>query len=123
MYKKKLSLIKDYWVRNPCEEWFFGSGISCKDIDKIDLKQFKYNSFLRYSSEPEVLKFGNFKELKGLNVLEVGYGLGSDAVLITKFAKQYSGIDISEVSHDITLKKVKDHGLKNFSLSVGSSLT
>ena len=43
MYKKKLSLIKDYWVRNPCEEWFFGSGISCKDIDKIDLKQFKYN--------------------------------------------------------------------------------
>ena len=121
MYKKKLSLIKDYWVRNPCEEWFFGSGISCKDIDKIDLKQFKYNSFLRYSSEPEVLKFGNFKELKGLNVLEVGYGLGSDAVLITKFAKQYSGIDISEVSHDITLKRLKMHGLKNFSLSVGSS--
>ena len=45
-YKANLKSIKDYWVNNPCEEWFFGPGINCKNIDQIDLKQFKLNSFI-----------------------------------------------------------------------------
>ena len=60
LYKASLNSIKDYWINNPCEEWFFGPGINCKNINQIDLKQFKLNSSLRYSAEPEVKKFTNF---------------------------------------------------------------
>ena len=28
--KVSLKSIKDYWLKNPCEEWFFGPGINCK---------------------------------------------------------------------------------------------
>lgn len=116
-----LKSIKDYWIKNPCEEWFFGPGITCKTANKIDLNQFKINSALRYAMEPEVLKFGDFNILKDLNVLEVGYGLGSDAAMIAKVSKNYSGIDLSEISYEITSRRLKLYGFNNFNLKVGSS--
>lgn len=119
--KVTLKSIKDYWLANPCEEWFFAPGISCKDIKRIDIKQFELNSLLRYKNEPEIIKFGRFNLLNNLNVLEVGYGLGADAVLIAKSAKKYNGIDLSEKSYEITKKRFELYGLKNTKLSVGSS--
>ena len=120
-YKENLKSIKDYWVNNPCEEWFFGPGINCKNPNQINLEEFNRNSFLRYSNEPEILKFTDFNLLKGLNVLEVGFGLGSDAVLLAKSSKNYFGTDLSEVSYEVTSRRLKLFGLKNTHLKVGSS--
>ena len=119
--KTNLKSIKDYWVSNPCEEWFFGPGINCKEVNKIDLEQFKINSSLRYSTEPEVINFGDFRSLKGLDVLEIGYGLGSDAVLIANAAKNYYGVDLSEKSYAVASRRLKLYGLNNFNLRVGTS--
>ena len=120
-YKENLKSIKDYWVNNPCEEWFFGPGINCKNPNQINLEEFNRNSFLRYSNEPEILKFTDFNLLKGLNVLEVGFGLGSDAVLLAKSSKNYFGTDLSEVSYEVTSRRLKLYGLKNTHLKVGNS--
>ena len=120
-YKENLKSIKDYWVNNPCEEWFFGPGINCKNPNQINLEEFNRNSYLRYSNEPEILKFTDFNLLKGLNVLEVGFGLGSDAVLMAKTSKNYFGTDLSEVSYEVTSRRLKLYGLKNTNLKVGSS--
>ena len=116
-----LKSIRKYWINNPCEEWFFGPGINCSNINKIDLKQFKLNASLRYSNEPEILKFTDFNLLKGLNVLEVGYGLGSDAVLLANASKNYFGTDLSEVSYEVTSRRLKLYDLKNTNLKIGSS--
>ena len=116
-----LKFIRKYWINNPCEEWFFGPGINCSNINKIDLKQFKLNASLRYSNEPEILKFTDFNLLKGLNVLEVGYGLGSDAVLLAKSSKNYFGTDLSEVSYEVTSRRLNLYDLKNTNLKIGSS--
>ena len=120
-YKENLKSIKDYWVNNPCEEWFFGPGINCKNPNQINLEEFNRNSFLRYSNEPEILKFTDFNLLKGLKVLEVGFGLGSDAVLLAKSSKNYFGTDLSEVSYEVTSRRLKLYDLKNTNLKVGSS--
>ena len=120
-YKDNIKSIKDYWVNNPCEEWFFGPGINCKNPNQINLEEYNRNSFLRYSNEPEILKFTDFNLLKGLNVLEVGFGLGSDAVLLAKSSKNYFGTDLSEVSYEVTARRLKLYGLKNTNLKVGSS--
>tara|TARA_A100001011_G_C14263893_1_gene823780 strand:- start:965 stop:1813 length:849 start_codon:yes stop_codon:yes gene_type:complete len=119
--KVNLKSIKNYWINNPCEEWFFGPGINCKKPNQINLDEFNRNSFLRYSNEPEILKFTNFNLLQGLNVLEVGYGLGSDAVLLAKSSKNYFGTDLSEVSYEVTSRRLKLYDLKNTNLKVGSS--
>ena len=116
-----INSIKKYWIQNPCEEWFFGPGINCKNPNQINLEEFNRNSFLRYSNEPEILKFTDFNLLKGLNVLEVGFGLGSDAVLLAKSSKNYFGTDLSEVSYEVTSRRLKLFGLKNTHLKVGSS--
>ena len=116
-----LKSIRKYWINNPCEEWFFGPGINCSNISKIDLKQFKLNASLRYSNEPEILRFTDFNLLKGLNVLEVGYGLGSDAVLLAKSSKNYFGTDLSEVSYEVTSRRLNLYDLKNTNLKIGSS--
>ena len=121
MNNKLLSSIKNYWINNPCEEWFFADGITCNDLSKIDINQFKRNSFLRYSTEPEVIKFGKFNLLKNLHVLEIGYGLGADGVEIAKVAKSYNGIDLSEVSYKVTSRRFQLYDLKNFKLKIGSS--
>ena len=120
-YKENLKSIKDYWVNNPCEEWFFGPGINCKNPNQINLEEFNRNSFLRYSNEPEILKFTDFNLLKGLKVLEVGFGLGSDAVLLAKSSKNYFGTDLSEVSYEVTSRRLKLYGLGNTNLKIGSS--
>ena len=119
--KGNLKYIRNYWLNNPCEEWFFGPGINCKNPSQINIDEFNRNSFLRYSNEPEILKFTNFNLLKGLNVLEVGYGLGSDAVLLAKSSKNYFGTDLSEVSYEVASRRLKLYGLKNANLNVGSS--
>ena len=116
-----INSIKNYWIQNPCEEWFFGPGINCKNPNQINLEEFNRNSFLRYSNEPEILKFTDFNLLKGLNVLEVGFGLGSDAVLLAKSSKNYFGTDLSEVSYEVTSRRLKLYGLENTNLNVGSS--
>ena len=120
-FSVSLKAIKEYWVNNPCEDWFFGPGISCNDINKINLDQFKLNSSLRYSTLPEILSFGDFSSLTNLNVLEVGYGIGSDSVLIAKSANKYSGIDLSEKSFEVTSKRLKLYGLNNTNLTIGTS--
>ena len=119
--KGNLKYIRNYWLNNPCEEWFFGPGINCKNPNQINLEEFNRNSFLRYSNEPEILKFTDFNLLKGLNVLEVGFGLGSDAVLLAKSSKNYFGTDLSEVSYEVTSRRLKLYGLGNTNLKVGSS--
>lgn len=120
-YKTNLNSIREYWFEKPCQEWFFGPGIDCKNVSLISLEQFKLNSSQRYRNEPEVIKFGDFNSLKGLNVLEVGYGLGSDALLIAKSAKKYTGVDLSEVSYKVTSRRLKLNGIENHNLSIGSS--
>ncbi len=120
-YKTNLDSIRDYWLREPCQEWFFGPGINCKNIEQIDIEQFKLNANQRYLNEPEVLKFGNFNALKGLDVLEVGYGLGSDALLIAKKAKSYTGVDLSDISYKLTSRRFNLNSINNYNLSIGSS--
>ena len=93
-----ISRIQRYWNSNPCNSWFFPPSASSLPPEDLVLSDFTFNSSQRYFHEPEVLKFTDFSQYSGLDVLEVGYGLGSDAALIACQAKSYTGIDLSETS-------------------------
>ena len=65
LYKASLKSIKDYWINNPCEEWFFGPGINCKNINQIDLVQFPSHicKYLYTSSPDSSVDYSPFQNL------------------------------------------------------------
>ena len=52
----------------------------------------------RYFVEPHIKKFANFQNYRGKNVLEVGCGIGTDAIEFIKNGANYYGIDYSSES-------------------------
>jgi SAM-dependent methyltransferase len=52
----------------------------------------------RYLSEPHIVEMAAFSEARGKRVLEIGCGLGTDAVQFVHAGADYFGIDLSPVS-------------------------
>jgi len=89
-----------WWNTNPME-YDFSEEINFPKYSKefyeeIDKRFFEISKlFLDYDKEP-FDKMINEKELSKKNVLEVGVGSGSHASLLSKYSKNFTGIDITE---------------------------
>ena len=97
----KLNLIsKRYWNRQPC---------NIKHSKKKFLSKDYFNeiSKKRYFVEPHIKDFAKFKNYKNKNVLEIGFGIGSDAIEFLKSGAKYYGIELSDRSFDITKKRIE----------------
>ncbi len=97
----KLNLIsKKYWNKQPC---------NIKHSKKKFLSKAFFNeiSKKRYFVEPHIKKFANFKKYKNKNVLEIGFGIGTDAIEFLKSGANYYGIELSDRSFDITKKRIE----------------
>ena len=62
--------VHDFWNEASCGEVLYLSGHDAASFN-AHLKQ-------RYALEPFILDFAKFSEAKGLNILEIGVGLGAD---------------------------------------------
>tara|TARA_B100000242_G_C43030010_1_gene479767 strand:- start:60 stop:839 length:780 start_codon:yes stop_codon:yes gene_type:complete len=97
----KLNLIsKKYWNKQPC---------NIKHSTKKYLSKDYFNeiSKKRYFVESHIKKFVNFKKYKNKNVLEIGFGIGTDAIEFLKSGANYHGIELSDRSFDITRKRIE----------------
>lgn len=97
----KLNLIsKKYWNKQPC---------NIKHSKKKFLSKDYFNeiSKKRYFVEPHIREFANFNDYKDKNVLEIGFGIGTDAIEFLKSGANYYGIELSDKSFDITKKRVE----------------
>jgi ubiquinone/menaquinone biosynthesis C-methylase UbiE len=66
----------------------------------------------RYRSEPDILEMAQFERWRGRDVLEVGCGIGSDALGFVESGAVYSGIDFSPTAVDIARKRLAACGYK-----------
>lgn len=91
--KSKQDVIR-YWDKRPCN-----SGHSSQTIGSLEF----HNQVLekRYFVEPHILEFADFKSCKGLRVLEIGSGIGTDAFQFAKFGAIVKSGDISSRSIEI----------------------
>ena len=92
----KLNLIsKKYWNKQPC---------NIKHSNKKFLSKDYFNeiSKKRYFVESHIKEFANFKNYRDKNVLEIGFGIGTDAIEFLKSGTNYHGIELSDRSFDIT---------------------
>jgi len=95
--KKK---IQKYWDKQPCNVKHSNKKYLSKEyFDEIKKK--------RYFVQPHIKTFADFKRYKNKNVLEIGCGIGTDAMEFIKHGANYTGIDYSINSINICKQRLK----------------
>ena len=96
--------IREYWNNRPCNVKHSTSPIGTKEyFDEVEAR--------RYSIEPHSVVFADFEKWKNLRVLEIGCGIGTDAVSFARAGAIYTGIDISIESVKICQQRFDLFGL------------
>lgn len=90
-------IIKNYWNNRPCNVRHSDKSIESKDyFDEVAAR--------RYFVEPHIEKFCNFVKYKDKKILELGCGIGTDAINFAKNGAIVTCVDISEKSIEIAKK-------------------
>lgn len=96
--------IRDYWNRRPCNIRHSRSPIGTKDyFDEVEAR--------RYANEPHNYTFPEFERWRGLRVLEIGCGLGTDATNFARAGAIYTGVDLSAESIKLAKQRFEVFGL------------
>lgn len=96
--------IIDYWDRRPCNIRHSTKPFLSKEyFDEVEKR--------KYFVESHIPEFADFAKWKGKKVLEIGCGIGTDAVNFAKNGAIYTGLDISAESLKITQERFKIYGL------------
>lgn len=91
MNNNLIERIEDFWNKQPCNV-----NHSLKEIGSEEY----WNEVTerRFFVEPHIRDFATFHTWRGKRVLEIGCGIGSDAVEFAKHGAEYVGIDLSSES-------------------------
>lgn len=100
-----LNQVRDYWNRRPCNLRHSQEPIGTKEyFDQVEAR--------RYANEPHNYTFPEFERWKGKRVLEIGCGIGTDAVNFARAGAKYTGIDLSAESIALAKKRFEVYGLE-----------
>lgn len=105
-------IVKDFWDNRPCNIKHSKKEFLSKEyFDEVEKK--------RYFVESHIPKFCDFAKYKGRKILEIGCGIGTDAVMFAKEGCDYYGLELSDESLKITKERFKVFNLdgKFFSLN------
>ena len=67
----------------------------------------------RYELEPHILEVVPFADMRGV-VVELGCGIGTDGLQIVKTARQYVGVDYSDLGLDVAMRRHAGHPRASF---------
>ena len=93
------SAVRRYWEAAPC-------GSSLSKAEPGSQAFFEEIEAMRYRLEPFILKFAEFERWSGKDVLEVGFGLGTDFVRFARAGSKLTGIDLTDVSVDLVRQRL-----------------
>jgi len=96
--------VRTFWNQNSC-------GLKFSDADVGSQEFFKELEHHRYKLEPHILEVVNFPAFKGQRILEIGCGLGTDAVQFARAGALYTGIDLTENGVKFTRRRFEMENL------------
>jgi SAM-dependent methyltransferase len=106
--------VTEYWNRRPCNIKHSKSEYGTKQyFDEVEAR--------KYYVEPHIKKFADFARWRDKRVLEIGCGIGTDAINFVRAGAAYTGLELSAESLDVTKKRFAVYGLQPEALLEGNA--
>jgi SAM-dependent methyltransferase len=103
--------VREYWDRRPCNIRHSHREIGTRDyFDEVESR--------KYFVEPHIPGFAQFPLWSGKRVLEVGCGIGTDAVNFARAGAIYHGVELSRESMALARTRFRVFGLLGSFLNV-----
>jgi SAM-dependent methyltransferase len=97
--------VRDYWDRRPCNVRHSPRPVGTREyFDEVEAR--------KYFVEPHIPGFAQFERWRGRRVLEIGCGIGTDAVNFARAGADYTGLELSPATLDLAQKRFDVFGLK-----------
>ncbi|HEV7936513.1 MAG TPA: class I SAM-dependent methyltransferase [Solirubrobacteraceae bacterium] len=97
-------LVRGFWNRAPCGSSDATAPAGTREYyDQIEAR--------RYEREPFIHEYADFASTKGLEVLEIGVGLGTDHVQFARAGAELHGIDLTDRSVEMVERRLAHEGL------------
>jgi len=97
--------VRAFWQAHPCGSKFSDAEMGTREF-------FERVEAHRYAKEWHIPKAANFAAARGLRVLEIGCGLGTDGAQFALAGANYIGVDLTEASVELARKKFQLSGLR-----------
>jgi ubiquinone/menaquinone biosynthesis C-methylase UbiE len=96
--------VQSYWNAHPCGTQFSHREIGSKEFfDEVE----RY----RYETQPFMSQLAGFQDFKGMKLLEVGCGLGTDLLQFAKGGAVVTGVDLTARSIELVRRRFAQVGL------------
>jgi len=97
--------VRAFWQEHPCGNKFTDAEMGSREFfDRIEAH--------RYGKEWHIPAAADFAGARGLKVLEIGCGLGTDGAQFARSGADYTGIDLTEASIELARKRFELSGLQ-----------
>ncbi len=96
--------VHDFWQANPCGTKFAEGDIGTREF-------FAAVERHRYLTEWHIPQVVGFPRWRDSEVLEVGCGLGTDAINFVRRGARYTGVDLTEASIELARRRFEFEGL------------
>jgi SAM-dependent methyltransferase len=96
--------VRAFWQAHPC-------GTKFSDAEMGTPEFFERVEAHRYTKEWHIPEAADFSGARGLKVLEIGCGLGTDGAQFAKAGADYTGIDLTDAAIDLARARFEISGL------------
>jgi ubiquinone/menaquinone biosynthesis C-methylase UbiE len=98
--------VRSFWERTPCGSWDATAPEGSPEyFEQIERR--------RYELEPFIQGLGDFRSTRGLDVLEIGVGLGTDHMQFARAGARLTGIDLTEKGIELVRRRLAFEGLSS----------
>ena len=96
--------VREFWQAHPC-------GTKFADAPPGSRRFYELVEQHRYAKEWHIPQAADFAGTKGLKVLEIGCGVGTDGVQFARAGADYTGVDLTDAAVTLAQKNFELHGL------------
>ena len=97
--------VRAFWQAHPCGTKFSDAEIGTREF-------FRKIEQHRYAKEWHIPQAADFTSARGLSVLEIGCGIGTDGIQFAKAGASYTGIDLTAAAVDLARENFSLSGLR-----------